>query len=455
MKIHILGICGKFMAGIAIIAKQKGFQVSGSDANFVEPYASLLRTMSIDLHQGYEADSLPGELDHVIIGNALSRGQPVIEWVLNQNIPYCSGPQWLFQNVLKDRWVVAVSGTHGKTTTTSMLAWIMEVAGLNPGFLIGGNANNFDSSARYTDSNFFVIEADEYDTAFFDKRSKFMHYHPSTLIFNNLEFDHADIFENLEDIKKQFTHLLRIVPQRGLIVAPSQDANVISVLARGCFSSVETFGHQEADWTAKKMSQDGSEFEVFYKQAYMGCIKWDLLGDHNLQNALAAIAAARHAGVPAESSIRALNQFKGVKRRLELRGRVNEISVYDDFAHHPTAIATTLSALRSRVGNDRIFAVLEFGSNTMRAGWHTESIASAFSCADEVVLLKPKSDWSLEPLLSNFCQPVRLFDHVEQIVSYLSKACCKGDHILCMSNLQFDDIHQKLLMTLPNKESER
>lgn len=448
MRIHILGICGKFMAGLAVIAKQSGFQVSGSDQTFVEPLASMLRAMGIQLTEGYEANSLPESLDCVVIGNALSRKRPVIEQILDEKIPYLSGPQWLHQQVLKDKFVVAVSGTHGKTTTTSMVAWILETAGLNPGFLIGGNPQNFDFPARYTDSPFFVIEADEYDTAFFDKRSKFLHYHPNTLIINNLEFDHADIFQSIDDIKKQFSHLLRIVPSKGLIVTPNQDQNVNDVIAQGCFTKVETFGSSGASWTANKRCNDGSEFEIFFDENKMGQIKWDLLGDHNIANALAAVAAARHAGVLPDVSCRALCLFKGVKRRLELRGRVNEISIYDDFAHHPTAIATTLAALRSRVGSERIFAVLEFGSNTMREGYHEQEIAPALSSADRIVLLKPKSNWDLREVLSNCKQPVALFDTVQDIVTYLSAQCRSGDHILCMSNLQFDNIHQKLLSQL-------
>ncbi|MBA2654274.1 MAG: UDP-N-acetylmuramate:L-alanyl-gamma-D-glutamyl-meso-diaminopimelate ligase [Gammaproteobacteria bacterium] len=452
MHIHVLGICGKFMSGLAIIAKQQGFKVSGSDQNLSLSVSDALRALGIELVQGYEKNSLPKDIDCVVIGNALSRGCPIVEEILNRRIPYVSGPEWLSKNILEKRFVLAVSGTHGKTTTTSMLAWILESAGLNPGFLIGGNPSNFDFCARFTDSNFFVIEADEYDTAFFDKRSKFLHYQPTTLIINNLEFDHADIFASLEDIKKQFAHLLRIVPENGLIVAPSKDENVQSLFSRGCWTKVETFDSEDACWTTKKINAEGSQFQILNNKKLLGTVEWELLGDHNIQNALAAIAAARHAGVPPTNAINALCQFKGVKRRLELKGIVRDIHVYDDFAHHPTAIATTISALRNRVKNERIFAVLELGSNTMRAGFYQESMPSAFLEADKVILLRPKEvSWNIEPMMNAFKPPVKLFDNVQQIVSYLSEQCRAGDNILCMSNLMFDGIHQKLLNELSSQ----
>lgn len=449
MKIHILGICGKFMSGLAIIAKQKGFEVSGSDQNLMPNVAEMLRSFDIELIEGYEKESLPKDVDCVVIGNALSRGRPVVEHILNQNIPYFSGPEWLLKNVLQDRWVLAVSGTHGKTTTTSMLAWILEEAGLNPGFLIGGNPCDFPYSARYTDSSFFVIEADEYDTAFFDKRSKFLHYHPRTLLINNLEFDHADIFSSLEDIKKQFSHLLRIVPENGLIVAPKDDENVQSLFPRGCWTKIENFGEKDADWQYKKIKADGSEFEIVNNEKVIGKVTWNLLGDHNLKNAIAAIAGARHAGIPPAIAVNALCRFQGVKRRLELKGIVKDIHIYDDFAHHPTAIATTLSALRSRIGGQRLFAVLEFGSNTMRRGYYNDTMSSAFSAADNIVFLRPKeASWEVEKMIADIKQPVSIFNDVQEIVNYLVQECHGGDHILCMSNLMFDGIHQKLLNKL-------
>lgn len=451
MNIHLLGICGKFMSGLAIIAKQKGFKVTGSDQNLIPTIAAQLQAFDIDFWEGYHQDTLPKDVDCVIIGNALSRGRPVIEHILNERIPYFSGPEWLSRHVLSNHWVLGVSGTHGKTTTTSMLAWILEHAGLNPGYLIGGNASNFELSARYTDSPFFVIEADEYDTAFFDKRSKFIHYQPRTLIINNLEFDHADIFSNLDDIKKQFSNLLRIVPGNGLIVAPKNDEHVQSLFTKHCWTPVETFDKENADWFFNKVKNDGSEFEIFCHRKAIGSIKWDLVGDHNMMNALAALSAARHAGIPPHLAVEALSTFKGVKRRLELKGVTNNIHVYDDFAHHPTAIATTLEALRARVGEQRIIAVLEFGSNTMRAGHHKETISFSLKEADKVILLRPKdSNWNLDSLLSEFHQPVELFDSVQEIVGYLSQYCRPFDHILCMSNMMFDGLHQKLLAKLVN-----
>lgn len=451
MHIHILGILGKFMAGLAVIAKQSGLTVTGSDKNTTGPLAQMLQSFDIQIEQGYEAHTLPEGVDHVVIGNALSRGVPIIERILNENIPYYSGPQWLYERVLKNRWVIAVAGTHGKTTTTSMVTWILEQAGFQPGFLVGGNPCNFDASARYTDSNFFVIEADEYDTAFFDKRSKFIHYNPRTLIFNNLEFDHADIFNSLDDIKRQFNHLLRILPSNGLVITPSHDENVQAVLTQGLWSANETFGSKNDTWYAEKIKDDGSEFNVYLQTKLVGTIAWSLIGDHNIQNALAALAAARHVGITPDVAIKSLNSFLGVKRRMELRGIENNISVYDDFAHHPTAIATTLSGLRHRVGKDRIFAVLEFASNTMRAGHHEEIISDVFQDADIVVLLQPNSDWDLKKITSQFKQPVNIYKNVDDIVRYLQESCIASDHILCMSNDRFDGIHEKLLSKLRAK----
>lgn len=451
MHIHILGICGKFMAGLAIIAKQKGLRVTGSDKNITGPLAQMLSNFDIEITEGYEADSLPPDVDYVVIGNALTRGVPIVERILNDNIPYYSGPQWLYEAVLRDRWVIAISGTHGKTTTTSMVTWILEQAGFNPGFLVGGNPCNFDASARYTDSNFFVIEADEYDTAFFDKRSKFIHYNARTLIINNLEFDHADIFPELDDIKRQFHHLLRIVPSNGLIIAPSMDENVRAVLAQGVWTPQESTGSAKDNWFAKTIKADNSEFDVLLNQESVGQVHWNLIGEHNKQNALAAIAAARHVGIKPEQAIVALSQFSGVKRRLELRGKPREIAIYDDFAHHPTAIATTLAGLRQRVGSGRIFAVVEFASNTMKAGCHEDTISNAFKDADNVLLLQPESDWNLSQLQSQFQQPVTIHPNVESIIEEIVTNCVAGDHVVCMSNHHFGDIHHKLLERLNNR----
>lgn len=448
MHIHILGICGKFMAGLAMIAQQKGFHVTGSDVNTTGPLADMLNAAGISISKGYAANSLPTGFNHVIIGNALSRGVPIIEQILNENIPYYSGPAWLYEHVLKSKWVIAVAGTHGKTTTTSMIIWILEQAGFNPGFLVGGNPNNFATSARYSDSNFFVIEADEYDTAFFDKRSKFIHYNPRTLIINNLEFDHADIFNDLDDIKRQFKHLLRIVPQHGVIIAPSNDNNVQAVLAEGVWSDVTLFGARTDFCYAEKRLADGSEFDVFFDNKNVGTVSWTMVGDHNINNALAALVAVRHMGILPSKAIEALKEFKGVKRRLELRGRVNDISVYDDFAHHPTAIATTLAGLRQRVGFARIFAVVEFASNTMRAGYHEQTMPHAFDSADDVIFLQPHGSWRLDNTANQVQQPTRVFNNVDQIINYLLETCQPGDHIVCMSNHHFDGIHEKLLAAL-------
>lgn len=447
MRIHILGIGGKFMSGLAMIAKQMGYQVSGSDVVIVPPLAEKLQALGIELIQGYEANSLPPVVDYVIIGNALSRGVPVIEHILNAGIPYYSGPEWLSRHVLTGRWVLAVSGTHGKTTTTSMLAWILETAGYNPGFLIGGEANNFDVSARYTSSSFFVIEADEYDTAFFDKRSKFIHYQPKTLIINNIEFDHGDIFSTIEDIKTQFANLLRLVPGNGLLVVPQEDPHVAALLAKGCWTPSTTFGPHQAQWSFEELTNN--TIKIISEQQSQGKLKWNMLGQHNRLNALAAIAAAKHVGVMPQTSIQALSHFKGVKRRLELRGVVNDIHVYDDFAHHPTAIAATIAALRSKVGKERIFAVVEFGSNTMCLGQHRAFLPSSLNEADSILLLQPKTTtWNMDELLEQCQSPVKLFAQVTDIVQYLVTTCQAGDHVLCMSNKMFDDIHKKLLLRL-------
>jgi UDP-N-acetylmuramate: L-alanyl-gamma-D-glutamyl-meso-diaminopimelate ligase len=451
MHIHILGICGKFMSGLAIIAKQMGFRVSGSDQNLLPGIIERLRFYDIVVKEGYSPATLEPAPDCVVIGNALSRGQPVIESILNRGISYYSGPQWLAEQVLSKRWVLAVSGTHGKTTTTSMLAWILEFADLNPGFLIGGNPHNFHDSARFTDSNFFVIEADEYDTAFFDKQSKFLHYYPRTLIINNLEFDHADIFKDLEAIKLQFQYLLRLVPGHGLIVVPEKDQNIHDVLDKGCWSPISTFGDigGSAIWAASPLNQQASLFDVFYKKAHVGTVSWELIGQHNLANGLAAIAAAHHVGVLPLQAIAALNQFQGVKQRLELKGTAQGVSVYEDFAHHPTAIAMTLAGLRRRIEKQRIFAVVEFGSHTMRIGYHQQSMLMAFTDADNVVFLRPKNNsWDIDGLATHLPQPVIVFDDEEQIISHLQAVCQTGDHVLFMSNLGFSGIHHKLLQAL-------
>lgn len=442
MHIHILGICGTFMAGIAILAKQQGHQVTGSDLNVYPPMSTQLQAQGITLYEGYDPAQLNPTPDVVVIGNAMKRGNPCVEYILNQGLSYISGPQWLAENILKDRWVIAVAGTHGKTTTSSMVAWILQHAGLKPGFLIGGIPKNFDTSANLGEHPFFIIEADEYDTAFFDKRSKFIHYHPRTVILNNLEFDHADIFPDLNAIKTQFHHLVRIIPGNGLIVCPHDDKNIQDVLAQGSWTPIEYIT------PSKNTSADYSEFDVYCDNKLQGKLHWQLLGKHNMLNALAAIAAARHAGVKPTDAIKALSEFTGVKRRLEILGKVNGITIYDDFAHHPTAIATTLQGLRKRVGKERIIAILELGSYTMRTGVHRDAIPSALQEADIVLFAKPKQDWGVETIAKQLSQPAFVFDTVEEIIPALTKQLQPHDHILIMSNTGFDGIHQKLLDNL-------
>lgn len=450
MHVHILGICGSFMGGIAAIAKSMGFKVTGSDRNVYPPMSTQLESLGIELSQGYSPEQFEPIPDIVIIGNAMARGNPAVEYVLDRNLPYTSGPQWLLDNLLKDRWVLGVSGTHGKTTTTSMLTWMLEYAGLEPGFLIGGVPENFGVSARVGKSPFFVIEADEYDSAFFDKRSKFVHYRPRTLIMNNLEFDHADIFENLDAIKKQFHHLVRSVPSNGLILSPAADPNLDSVLEMGCWSEQQFTGDaQKSSWQAKLSKSDGSEFAIFYDQKWVGEVKWSLIGEHNVNNALMAIAAAHHAGISVEDAIKALSEFKNVKRRMEVKGTVAGVTVYDDFAHHPTAIETTVKGLRNKVGNQKIIAILEPRSNTMKMGVHKSQLAQSWQGADEVIIYEPPGlDWSLKELVANSKNSVSLYQDVKDIVQYAISASKSGDHILIMSNGGFEGIHEQILNAL-------
>jgi len=448
MHIHILGICGTFMGGVALLARQHGVQVSGSDANVYPPMSNQLSEQGIALSEGYAALHLDPAPDCVVVGNALSRGNAAVEYMLNQGLVYTSGPQWLSEQVLRDRWVLAVAGTHGKTSTASILAWILEYAGLSPGFLIGGVPVNFGISARLGSGPFFVVEADEYDTAFFDKRSKFVHYHPRTLILNNLEFDHADIFPDLAAIQTQFHHLVRTVPGNGLIITNGTDANLDTVLERGCWTPVERVALQagSALWEGHKQRADGRCFDVLLDGERRGTVNWDQLGDHSVHNALVAIAAARHAGVPIAQAIDALAGFRGVRRRLEVRGEVNGITVYDDFAHHPTAIATTLQGLRRRVGNARILLLLEPRSNTMRMGVHSDTLATSFSGADLVWLFEPSGmDWSLADAVAETAVQISVNETVQAIVDGVVAEARSGDHILVMSNGAFGGIHLKLL----------
>ncbi len=444
MRVYILGICGTFMAGLAKIAKEQGHEVAGCDEHVYPPMSEVLKQAGIPVDQGYDPKHLGFQPDVVIIGNALSRGNAIVEAVLEQNINYTSGPLWLAENVLRDRHVIAVTGTHGKTTTSCIITWILKQANLNPGFLIGGAPRNFTETAMAGDKPYFVIEGDEYDTAFFDKRSKFLHYRPRTLIINNLEFDHADIFPDLKAIQKQFEFLLRTVPAQGLIIHP-QEKNIQEVLERGVWSEVQVVGEQ-GQWQARLLNQDGSEFELIYNAKVVASIKWALHGKHNVQNALAAVAAAQHVNVDLPIIVEALQTFQGVKRRFELRGEVDGIRVYDDFAHHPTAIAHTVNGLRAKVGDERIVAVLQFGSNTMSAGVFTDRIRDALESADEVVFLKP--NWDVQKVLQDLSAPAQMYDDVEQIVAHLKKHLQTGDHVLIMSNKSFDNIHERLLRQL-------
>ncbi|MBE8578791.1 UDP-N-acetylmuramate:L-alanyl-gamma-D-glutamyl-meso-diaminopimelate ligase [Vibrio sp. OPT18] len=445
MHIHILGICGTFMGGAAVLARQLGHKVTGSDANVYPPMSTLLESQGIEIIEGFDPSQLEPRPDLVVIGNAMSRGNPCVEYVLDNNLRYTSGPQWLQEFLLHDRWVLAVSGTHGKTTTSSMLAWILEDCGYAPGFLVGGVLGNFGISARLGESMFFVVEADEYDSAFFDKRSKFVHYHPRTLVMNNLEFDHADIFDDLEAIKRQFHHLVRTVPSNGRIFSPKQDTAIQDVLARGCWSETESSGEQ-GDWDAKKLVKDGSQFEVYFQNECVGTVNWDLVGDHNVNNALMAIAAARHVGVTPDLSCESLATFINTKRRLEFKGEVAGVSVYDDFAHHPTAIELTLGGLRNKVDTKKIIAVLEPRSATMKRGVHKEILADSLKLADSTYLFQPDNiDWSVQNVADACHQPAHVSDDMDAFVAKIVSEAQAGDQILVMSNGGFGGIHQKLL----------
>ncbi|MDB6063232.1 MAG: UDP-N-acetylmuramate:L-alanyl-gamma-D-glutamyl-meso-diaminopimelate ligase [Verrucomicrobiaceae bacterium] len=453
MHIHILGICGTFMGSLALLARQLGHEVSGSDTGVYPPMSTQLQAQGIHLQDGYDPAHLQPEPDLVIIGNALSRGNPAVEYVLERNLPYVSGPQWLADQVLQQRWVLACAGTHGKTTTSSLLTWLLEANGFNPGYLIGGVPENFDVSARLTDSSFFVIEADEYDCAFFDKRSKFVHYKPRTAVLNNLEFDHADIFPDLAAIQRQFHHLVRTIPASGRIIYPATETALEDVLAMGCWSERETTGlGHGADWQAQLRADDGSSFDVLQHGEVRGRVSWQHTGLHNVQNALSAIAAAHHVGVRAGDAIAACNDFAGVKRRMELLADINGVRVYDDFAHHPTAIATTLHGLRARVGSEKIIAVIEPRSNTMRLGVHLQKLAPATQHADQIIWYQPPGlDWSLGDVLASSSKPAQIYDNVERIVADLTQQVSGGTHIVFMSNGGFGGIHKKLVSSLQQR----
>ncbi|HXU53590.1 MAG TPA: UDP-N-acetylmuramate:L-alanyl-gamma-D-glutamyl-meso-diaminopimelate ligase [Casimicrobiaceae bacterium] len=450
MHIHVLGICGTFMGGLAAIARAAGHAVTGCDANVYPPMSTQLRALGIELTEGYDAAQLHGvarDAELFVVGNVVSRGNPLIEAILDRGLPYASGPEWLHDHILPGRWTLAVAGTHGKTTTSSMLTSILEHANLNPGFLIGGVPRDFGVSARLTDSAFFVIEADEYDTAFFDKRSKFVHYGPRTLILNNLEYDHADIFPDLAAIETQFHHLLRTVPRMGRIVVNGADAALARVLARGAWSEVERFGAAEVPgngpgWTI------GIDGDIALGGAAQGTLALAMSGRHNQLNALAAIAAARHAGVPVAESLAALARFEGVKRRMELRGSVRGIDVYDDFAHHPTAIATTLEGLRRRVGDARIVAVLEPRSNTMKLGTMKAALPASVAAADRVWCYAGHLGWDAGAVFAPLGERARVVEDLDALVDAIASDARAGDKIVVMSNGAFGGIHDKLIARL-------
>ncbi|MGE0582521.1 MAG: UDP-N-acetylmuramate:L-alanyl-gamma-D-glutamyl-meso-diaminopimelate ligase [Steroidobacteraceae bacterium] len=455
MHIHILGICGTFMAGIAAIAKAAGHRVTGSDRNVYPPMSTQLESLGIGIVQGYEAAQLEPRPDVVVVGNVMSRGVPVIEALLDSGIPYVSGPEWLSRTVLADRWVIAVSGTHGKTTTSCMLAWILEYAGLSPGFLVGGVPGNFDTSARLGEAPFFVIEADEYDTAFFDKRAKFVHYRPRTLVLGNLEFDHADIYPDLAAIQRQFHQLVRMVPASGRIVVNGADQNLEALLALGCWTPREDFSrHDGAQWSARPLGgDDWSHFEVLERGTALAAVEWDLYGAHNVDNALAAMVAARHAGVPVPVAAAALGAFRGIRRRMELRGEIAGIRVFDDFAHHPTAIATTIDGLRRRVGGARIIAVLEPRSNTMRMGVHRDTLAASLAGADEVWLHTPPDlGWDAVAAMAPLGARAHFSQGIDALAGQLASRLRSGDQLLIMSNGGFGGLHDKVLARLAAHE---
>ena len=456
MHIHILGICGTFMGGLAVLAKEAGHKVTGCDANVYPPMSTQLQAQGIELIQGFGTEQIDLQPDLFVIGNVVSRGNPLMEEILNRGLPYTSGPQWIGEHILRNKWVLAVAGTHGKTTTSSMLAWILEDAGYDPGFLIGGVPMNFGISARLAgkadDSNFFVIEADEYDTAFFDKRSKFVHYRPKTAILNNLEYDHADIFPDLGAIETQFHHLVRTVPQVGRLVVNAREESLHRVIDRGCWSEKEWFGGNADDGWSLKEHEDGG-FDVRFNGEALGTVEWPLTGEHNRLNALASIAAARHVGVPPALAIEALSRFENVKRRMEVRGVVNDITVYDDFAHHPTAITTTVGGLRKKVGKQRILAVLEPRSNTMKLGTMKNALPGSLADADLVFGYGAKSGkdalgWDLQEALAPLGAKASAFDDLGVLVQAIVKAAQPGDHVLVMSNGGFGGVHQKILDAL-------
>lgn len=453
MHVHILGICGTFMGGIAMIAKQAGFKVTGSDKNVYPPMSDELEQAGIELITGFDEKQLEMNPDVIVVGNVMKRGMEVVEKMLNDNYKYVSGPQWLEEHYLTNKTVLAVAGTHGKTTTSSMLAWILEENGKNPGFLIGGIPENFGISARSTDSEYFVIEADEYDCAFFDKRSKFVHYHPKVLVMNNLEFDHADIFDSIKDIQKQFHHLVRTVPSKGLIVMPNNDLNLDEVIKMGVWTPCVKVG-DENSIHAKLLKADGSSFEVYDKDTYIATVNYNCTGSYNVHNSLMAIKAASYTGISLKDAALALNTFKLPKRRMELKGVVNGVSVYDDFAHHPTAIRLTIEGLRNKIGNDkRLIAVFEPRSNSMKMGANHQQLAASFELADEIFVYANESvKWDIKQLETQSNKPLHVIEDFDNLLTQIVNSSDKDTSILVMSNGGFNGIHGKLLQLLKSKQ---
>ena len=454
MKIHVLGVCGTFMGGIAVIAKQMGHEVTGSDKGCYPPMSTQLEEQGLKLYNGYNAqDIIDIKPDLVIIGNALGRGNEAVEYVINNKIPYISGPQWLAENVLQHKTVIGVAGTHGKTTTTSITAFVFKECGLNPSFLVGGVCPDLETSASLTDGKHFIIEADEYDTAFFDKRSKFINYRPDYAILNNLEFDHADIFEDLNAIKKTFHHLVRTVPSNGIIVRPADDKNLEDTIAMGCWTENETFGENQGEWTYKLLSSNYSKFEVFYKGELQGVIDWKMIGKHNLNNCLACLAVANKAGIKPADAIAAANKFGGVKRRMEIKGVVNDITVYDDFAHHPTAMTTTIQGLKNSVENGRVIGVWEPRSNTMIRGEVKDDVPASLANCDIVVAYHNLDvvKWDVADIVNQSGVENYTFNEIEDVAAKAIELAQPGDHLLVMTNGPFGGIHQKLLDGLKTK----
>ena len=448
MHLHILGICGTFMGSLALLARELGHEVSGSDANVYPPMSTQLEAQGIALQEGYDPAHLQPAPDLVIVGNAMTRGNPAVEYMLDQGMPYVSGPEWLARYVLQERWGLAVAGTHGKTSTSSLLAWLLEDAGMAPGFLIGGVPQNFGISARLGDTPFFVVEADEYDSAFFDKRSKFVHYRPRTAILNNLEFDHADIFPDLAAIERQFHHLVRTVPASGLIIRPRGIEALDRVIEMGCWTPCQTTG-ENGDWQARLLKADGSQFEVWLNGELQGVADWQQTGQHSVANALSALAAARHVGVTPAQGIASLGGFRNAKRRMEKLAEINGITVYDDFAHHPTAIATTLAGLRAQIGEDRLIAIIEPRSNTMRLGSHMQALPDSVGDASEVIWYQPPGlDWSLDPVVQGSPVPAQVVTDLGAIIQQVVANATPGTRVVIMSNGGFGGIHQRLVQAL-------